>query len=211
MADVLKANESFFFGFLFFFVFFWRVWSLLSPDAGGHESAPASSVHGDAERRHHRHRHRSDDGRPTPGAGASGQGGGGGGGGGATPAPALEQSRPLSVSAPSVINVEMVQVKFEDEISLHSFADSVESQSQQQRPPDENDRSSTLCACFLRVLLTVVSQIVGRRRSARCEPTASEQEPRHWPKQQQQQHLPQQQWNEEVEQQQQQPIEQQQF
>ena len=36
----------------------------------------------------------------------------------------LEQCRPLSVSAPSAINVEMVQVKFEDEISLHSLTDS---------------------------------------------------------------------------------------
>jgi len=33
----------------------------------------------------------------------------------------LEHSRPLSVSAPSAINVEMAQVKFEDEISLHNL------------------------------------------------------------------------------------------
>ena len=31
--------------------------------------------------------------------------------------------RPLSLSAPSAINVEMAQVKFEDEISLHSVTD----------------------------------------------------------------------------------------
>ena len=35
----------------------------------------------------------------------------------------LEHCRPLSVSAPSAINVEMAQVKFEDEISLHSLTD----------------------------------------------------------------------------------------
>lgn len=33
----------------------------------------------------------------------------------------LEHSRPLSVSAPSAINVEVAQVKFEDEISLHNL------------------------------------------------------------------------------------------
>lgn len=38
-------------------------------------------------------------------------------------AASLEHSRPLSVSAPSAINVEMAQVKFEDEISLHSLTD----------------------------------------------------------------------------------------
>ena len=31
--------------------------------------------------------------------------------------------RPLSISAPSAINVEMTQVKFEDEIFLHSLTD----------------------------------------------------------------------------------------
>ena len=35
----------------------------------------------------------------------------------------LEHSRPLSVSAPSAINVEVAQVKFEDEISLHSLTE----------------------------------------------------------------------------------------
>ena len=35
----------------------------------------------------------------------------------------LEAARPLSISAPSAINVEMAQVKFEDEISLHNLTD----------------------------------------------------------------------------------------
>lgn len=35
----------------------------------------------------------------------------------------LEHCRPLSISAPSAINVEMAQVKFEDEIFLHSLTD----------------------------------------------------------------------------------------
>ena len=41
----------------------------------------------------------------------------------------LEHTRPLSVSAPSAINMEMAQVKFEDEISLYSLtADSDDSE-----------------------------------------------------------------------------------
>lgn len=35
----------------------------------------------------------------------------------------LEHCRPLSVSAPSAINVDVAQVKFEDEISLHNLTD----------------------------------------------------------------------------------------
>lgn len=35
----------------------------------------------------------------------------------------LEHCRLLSISAPSAINVEMAQVKFEDEIFLHSLSD----------------------------------------------------------------------------------------
>lgn len=35
----------------------------------------------------------------------------------------LEHCRPLSISAPSAINVEMAQVKFEDEIFLHSLSE----------------------------------------------------------------------------------------
>lgn len=47
----------------------------------------------------------------------------------AATAKGLEHSRPLSVSAPSAINMEMAQVKFEEEISLHSLtADSDESE-----------------------------------------------------------------------------------
>lgn len=47
----------------------------------------------------------------------------------------LEHCRPLSVSAPSAINVEMAQVKFEDEISLHSLTD--ESDSNSDLPKDD--------------------------------------------------------------------------
>ena len=54
----------------------------------------------------------------------------------------LEYCRPLSVSAPSAINVEMAQVKFEDEISLHSLTDDGDEldRSQDSDLPNDDER-----------------------------------------------------------------------
>lgn len=49
----------------------------------------------------------------------------------------LEQCRALSVSAPSAINVEMAQVKFEEEISLHSLTD----ESENSELPEDDERT----------------------------------------------------------------------